>query len=317
MRGRGLSAPARLLGAVLLAVVLACCLGVRTARARDRVDETRDGLLSVSYADEETVVAGAKVELRRVASISGFDDFSPVGAYGGYGLDFGPEDARGWRSLAQTLAGYAARDGLAADASVVTDAGGTAVFPDLELGLYLVTSEPAERDGMVCTQEPALVSVPMEDEYGAWSYDAACVLKFEKSPMESVSLRAVKLWLDDEGRARPQSVEVQLVGNSEVVDTQTLSAEGGWSCSWGDLDPAVAWSVVEAEVPEGYAGTVYRSGDTFVVENRATSPAPDPGASVPKTGEPASAAPLALAAGAALCVAARALRRRLGTGGGR
>ena len=242
-----------------------------------------------------------------MASISGFDDFSPVGAYGGYGLDFGPEDARGWRSLAQTLAGYAARDGLAADASVVTDAGGTAVFPDLELGLYLVTSEPAERDGMVCAQEPALVSVPMEDEYGAWSYDAACVLKFEKSPMESVSLRAVKLWLDDEGRARPQSVEVQLVGNSEVVDTQTLSAE----------DPAVAWSVVEAEVPEGYAETVRRSGDTFVVENRATSPAPDPGASVPKTGEPAPASPLALAAGAALCVVARALRRRPGTGGGR
>lgn len=317
MRGRGLSAPARLLGAVLLAAVLACCLGVRPAWARDRVDETRGGSLSVSYADEETVVAGARVELRRVASISGFDDFSPVGAYGGYGLDFRPEDARGWRSLAQTLAGYVARDGLAADAVAVTDASGAAVFPDLELGLYLVTSETIECDGAVCAQEPALVSVPMEDEYGAWSYDVACVLKFEKSPMESVSLRAVKLWLDDDGGARPQSVEVQLVGNGKVVDTRTLSAEDGWRCSWDDLDPEVAWNVVEAEVPEGYAGTVHRSGDTFVVENRATSPVPEPGASVPKTGEPASAAPLVLAAGAVLCATARALRRRPGAGGDR
>ena len=276
MRGRRL----RMLAAALLAVVALCCFDVTVAYARDRVDETSVGSLTVRYVDEGVGVAGARIELRRVAEMSGFADFSPCEAFAGYSIDLEPEDAEGWRALAQTLEGYVARDGIAADAEALTAADGTATFPGLAPGLYLVTSGRVEQGGYAYVQEPALVSVPMEDEAGAWDYDALVNLKFEREPVEApgqtVDVSAVKLWVDDEAQTRPSSVEVQLLRDGTVVGTCELSAENGWACSWEGLDAASDWHVVEAEASEGYTVTVRREGDVFVIENRARDDAGDP-----------------------------------------
>lgn len=321
MRDGRLRALAGRFAVTLLAVVTVLCLGAGPALARDRVDENQTGSLSVTYADEGVGIAGANVELRRVASIHDFASFSPLDAYADYGLDFEPENSEGWRALAQTIAGYVARDGIEPDASAVTGEDGTVSFAGLELGLYLVTSDEVEHEGVIYTQEPALVSVPMENDADAWVYDATSVLKFEKreAPQEeAVSVSAVKLWVGDDEKTRPQSVSVQLLDDGEVIDEQILSSENGWTHTWDGLDAAGSLSVVESEVPEGYTGTVRREGDTFVVENRAKrfstevpggnvsepgSTIPDTSGTVPSTGEPALPLALVAAIGGTMIVA--------------
>lgn len=321
MRDGRLRALAARLTVMLLAVVTVLCLGAGPALARDRVDETQAGSLSVTYADEGVGVAGASVELRRVASVHDFASFSLLDAYADYGLDFEPENSEGWRALAQTIAGYVARDGIEPDASAVTGEDGTVSFANLELGLYLVTSDEVEHEGVIYTQEPALVSVPMENDADAWVYDATSVLKFEKrvAPQEeAVSVSAVKLWVGDDEKTRPLSVGVQLLDDGEVIDEQILSSENGWTHTWDGLDAAGSWSVVESEVPEGYTGTVRREGDAFVVENRAKrsstevpgggspepgSTIPDTSGTVPSTGEPAVPLAVVAAIGGTMIVA--------------
>ena len=279
MRGRRFRGLTSVVLGVLLALAAVVLAAPRVARAYGLVDTSCEGSLTVVYRDGDVGVSGVEVELRHVASVSQTVRLTLDEDYAVYGVSLDIDDADGWRAAAQTLAGYVERDELAADDASVTDADGRATFSGLEPGLYLVTSAPIVQGGTRYEQEPALVMVPQLQADDTWEYDAVVELKHEDTPLpppvthESVSV--VKLWLSDDAATRPASVTVQLLRDGVVVDTQVLSSANGWAHTWTDLDSSYAWTVVEASVPEGYAGTVHREGDTFIIENEAEPDDPD------------------------------------------
>ena len=81
---------------------------------------------------------------------------------------------------------------------------------------------------------------------------------------EETSVTVTKGWIDnnDADENRPESVEVQLTADGETVgDTVTLSADNNWTNTWSELPlnddgEAIAYSVVEVDVPVGYTSSV-------------------------------------------------------------
>lgn len=275
---------------VLLAcAVVAALLTPATARAiiYDRIDVDREGSLAVRLLDGTEPLPGARFSLWRVADVASDASFTLTGEFAGYRVDLSQLESSEWRAAAQTLAAYAARDGLVPDAMVETDADGRADFGPQKTGLYLLVADEFEYNGRVWQVESALVSVPDLDDSGAWNYDVAADAKSTSHLAPIDELVVQKVWADDDDAAgaRPQSVTVQLLGDGKVTAEVTLSAANGWRHTFENLDGEVSWTVVEKEVPAPYAVSVSREGTTFTVTNTAPdTPLPGTGEKLPQTG---------------------------------
>lgn len=82
-------------------------------------------------------------------------------------------------------------------------------------------------------------------------------------------------------------MEITICKDGVVQEKQTLSSANNWTYQW--TATGSTWSVLERQVPEGYAVTVQRSGSSFFVTNTRSStpipaPTPVPG-NRPKTGD--------------------------------
>ena len=89
-----------------------------------------------------------------------------------------------------------------------------------------------------------------------------------------------KRWVDGDGKARPESIQVVLLADGLAVGQATLNAANGWKASWKDLpvnrndsgktgsQKAIAYTVKEVNVPAGYISTVSGSAKAgFVITN--------------------------------------------------
>lgn len=93
----------------------------------------------------------------------------------------------------------------------------------------------------------------------------------------TTKIAALKIWEDDgQEDKRPESIEVQLLKNGEVYDTQTLNKENGWKYTWDKLPAEFQWSVVEKEVSDSYR-VIYenenmKNGKRWVIRNKVIVP---------------------------------------------
>lgn len=275
------------LSALLLALLL--LLPISGAFAAGGASAAENGSIAVRFAGLE----GAAFRLYRVADVLPGGEFALSGDFAAYPVALDAPDAAAWRALAQTLAGYAARDGLAPLQTASTDSGGRAVFSGLADGVYLVAGERFRAGDTIYTPSPLLVFLPFADADGALSRAAEADCKYESetvpTPGTTVKRRALKVWRDGDGDGRPAFIEVQLLRDGRVFDTVRLREENNWSHTWTGLDADFAWSVVETAVPAGYTVRVERAGITFVLTN--TRPEPEepeepetPGGRLPQTG---------------------------------
>ena len=76
-----------------------------------------------------------------------------------------------------------------------------------------------------------------------------------------------KVWRLDDGGTAADSVTVNLLRNGRVADSVTLSADNGWTHTWTGLSGSDTWTVEEADVPDGFAASVTRSGMNFTITN--------------------------------------------------
>lgn len=146
-----------------------------------------------------------------------------------------------------------------------------------------------QEDGKTQIYEPqtALIALPedsKETSEGKDPYQVTAVLKFEKNDKpgkpeekEETKIHVLKVWKQDQEEERPESIVVELLqmdveGNTTVVDRQTLTKENQWSYTWKNLSAQMRWSVSEAEVPKGYTVAVTREGNTVVLTNTAKKP---------------------------------------------
>ena len=230
-------------------------------------------------------VEGMELSLYRVAEYEESGSFTLTEQFQKYPVSLEQKSQEGWQGTADALADYIRRDGITADAVLISGSDRTVCFTDLNWGLYLVLGQTTElqEDGKTQIYEPqtALIALPedsKETSEGTDPYQVTAVLKFEKNDKpgnpEETKIHVLKVWKQDQEKERPDSIVVELLqtdveGNTTVVDRQTLTKENQWSYTWKNLSTLMRWSVSEAEVPNGYTVAVTREGDTVVLTNTA------------------------------------------------
>lgn len=266
----------------------------QSAGAFSRIDTERPVSLTLRCQKDNKTFSGAEFSLYRVADVSATARFTLTGDFQAYPVSLDQPDSAGWRALAETLAAYAARDGLTPLDSGKTGSDGVLKFPTDEQrtmlpGLYLVTGRPCVSGSYTYTPSPFLVSLPnLDRETDQWVYDESVEPKYtrenhgggdsggEGSNDTTVNRKVLKVW-DDDGyeTQRPEQIVVQLLRNGKVYRTAALNAENNWRYTWYNLDAGYDWQLVEETVPEGYTVSVSQDGITFVVTNTCQPDSPD------------------------------------------
>lgn len=270
----------KLLGRRLLNCLVCLCMVVMLfspeVYAREAIDTQKTGSLTIQYPCE-----GAEFHLYRVANVSRIGEYTLAGDFKQYEVSLQQPDQAGWKNLASTLEAYVVRDGLTPLASDKVKENGELKFGPLMPGMYLVLGEKYISEGYVYTPESFLISVPNLDDSEKWVYDLTSNVKYERQPenpdKEVADYKVLKVWDDknDKKEKRPEKIEVQLLCDSEVWDTVTLSKENNWRHMWTDLDVSHTWRVTEKDVPENYKVTVTKEGTSFVVTNKYVELPPD------------------------------------------
>lgn len=267
--------------AVLLAFLCLAALLPARASAAGAIDTGREVRLAIEYRHDGQPVAAVPFDLYYVASVDSYAGFTLAGAFADYPVTLDGLSAAEWTALAETLAAYAERDGLAPLDSGETDAQGSLTFPNrqerLLPGLYLVVGRRLVTDGSVYTTEPFLISLPnLED--GAWRYEVTTSPKHTRTevppspPEDTVDRRVIKLWQGDAAELRPDAVVIELLRDGTVFGTVTLNEANHWRYTWEGLPKynadgsAIEWRVTE-QVPKGYTVRITRDGGTFLVVN--------------------------------------------------
>lgn len=180
--------------------------------------------------------------------------------------------------LASTLASYVNTGFTENIDEVGTNALGEAKFTGLDAGIYLVVGSSTEVNGILYTPKPALIRIPGHDMQGKLVKDVVASVKYDRLvlPPEPISRTVTKVWDDDDSPNRPKSVTVQLLKDGEKYDEQVLSADSDWSYTWEELDPASEWSVIEADVPDGYTVSVSLEDTEFIITNKGDEVVPPP-----------------------------------------
>ena len=293
-------------GSVMAALLFCVMLLQQTVFA---ADPEQTGSIRLNYS----AVDNAEFKVYRAGEITDNWEFVLTGAFQDIPADLNDLDTEAMTELSETLAAYAAADGIEPDYSGRTDENGQVVFEGLTKGLYLIIGESVIWDGMRYDPVPFLLTVPSQDAEGAWNYQTEADVKYETSvpEKEETEYKVVKYWVGDgSGNARPVQITVDILRDGILYDTQTLTAENNWSYSWTAEDNGSVWQVVEREIPDHYTVKVEKNKTMFLLTNTYAGDTPE---EVPKTGD--SSVPLLLVtilslSGMVLILAGLAVRGR-------
>lgn len=255
--------------ALLLCLLLFAGMLPLKTLAAEGIDPGREASLTVVCGEGEEKFAGVSFSIYKVADVSVDGTYRMTGEFAEYQVTGAVLDRAGWTDFAATLAGYVERDHVEALETGSTGESGTVRFPAqsrMNAGLYLVLGDAFSGSGKVWTPTPFVVQIPALDETGEWLYDVSANVKMEsrsENPEGTVRRRVIKVW---NGPAQ-REVEVQLLCDGQVYDTQKLSEENAWTYEWAGLDASRSWRVTEAQVPQGYWVSVTMEGITFRITN--------------------------------------------------
>ena len=265
-------------GSVMAALLFCVMLLQQTVFA---ADPEKTGSIRLNYS----AVDNAEFKVYRAGEITDNWEFVLTGAFQDIPADLNDLDTEAMTELSETLAAYAAADGIEPDYSGRTDENGQVVFEGLTKGLYLIIGESVIQDGMRYDPVPFLLTVPSQDAEGAWNYQTEADVKYETSvpEKEETEYKVVKCWVGDgSGNARPVRITVDILKDGVLFDTQTLTAENNWTYSWTAEDDGSVWQVVEREIPDHYTVKVEKNKTMFLLTNTYAGDTPE---EVPKTGD--------------------------------
>ena len=187
--------------AVVTALLLAVTL-VRSVWAVPVLDRERTYTLRLDCRYEGRALPGAAVRLFRVADVDVRGRYTAVADFAASGVALtGLDSAAQRREAAQTLSDWAKQQALTPLTSQTSGGDGTAVFPGLKAGLYLVETGPLYGTAGVYTFTPLLAAVPVLNGTGdGWAEETAVQPKaaFERNETPSGP---------DSGPDTPPSVE--------------------------------------------------------------------------------------------------------------
>ena len=164
----------------MTAILLIC-----PAAAIETIDNTQTGSLTVQSNYSGQALTDMPFAIYRVADVSRYGIFTLLPQYEESGAavnQLEQSDALDWRTQAQKLAQWIQTNHLSADAEKSTNKNGTAVFSQLDTGLYLVIGSDTKVSGTQYHSAPFLVSVPEQTSDGtAWAYAVTANPKSEPS----------------------------------------------------------------------------------------------------------------------------------------
>ncbi len=266
----------------LLCFVLSMCLlilpsnvcAVSTTEATQPIRTDSECTLSITYGYDGLKFASAEVSIYKIASVSADFQYTYTNDFAPVKLDLnGIDTSDDWNTVKSTLDSFIASNKIKPTTTVKTDENGVAVFKKLSVGLYFVSMTAVNKDGFRYYFYPTLVSLPnLNAQTKDWDYSVSVAPKPEVDPPDDnthddVRYKVVKLWRNDHGISRPNTVTVDIIRNYTVVKTVILSEATGWSYEWiADNDGSV-WNVAERNVPSDYVSVVDKYTTTFTITN--------------------------------------------------
>ena len=282
--------------------------------AREPIDLTRTANLTIHFEAEDGPVHGVNFKIYKVAEISEFSDYTPIGRFAEYPVSFENNTADSWRKLSTTLYGYVVNDPEAEpDITASTDAEGNIKLENMELGLYLVLGASFNHDRQDYVPEPFLVNLPgIMDDNDTWLFDVTSKVKYSNSTdSQPVDIEVLKVWNDNDNPDRPDGIVVQLYDGYTISETVILNKDNNWHYKWSNIYGGTTWSVREVDVPEGYTVSIDKQGTCFVITNSKDGiPPKKPGGKLPQTGVLWWPVPMLVCAGMAIFLVGWIRRRR-------
>lgn len=278
----------RILALLLMFVLLIAMVPAPAAAA----DST--GSITIHFVKNSVSVPNANFKIYKVASVDVYGNVTLTSQFSKYSYISGLnnlKDTEGlnkldWLDIAGTLSSYVQADKVVATKSGKTGTDGKLKCSNLSYGWYLIMGDAVTYEKKTYTPYPFMVAVPCVNETGdGWIYDVTVVPKSEVKedpdtppdtppgpPPTTVSRKVEKVW-DDKGfeTLRPTEIEVQLLRNGTVHDTQKLNKDNNWRYTWDKLDSKQKWTVVEKEQPK-YVVKIQQQGITFLVTNTYVGP---------------------------------------------
>ena len=231
--------------------------------ATESADLHRQGSISVTLTErvDNTLIAGAELSLYRVADVFYGNDGALQYRYttAFENCDFAVTDS----DLAKKLEGFVENKSIDS-IKMTTDGQGKAVFPELDMGLYLVIQSNTVSGYSPC--KPFIVSLPLETK-GVYPYDVDASPKTEIAKLTDITIQ--KVWNKDETASLPESITVQLLLGDDVIKTAILTEKNGWKVTYENMAQSDEYTVREENVPKGYTATYQKNGYNFTVTNTA------------------------------------------------
>lgn len=228
--------------ALLLAALLVCLLPVNAAAENL-------GTLTLSYPVDGTVYHIYSVGSLKNGRIVMDAAFKNV-------------DTSDYAAAASTMANMIKRAGVGQELASATVTEGRAVFRDLPMAVYLVQGDPSELEGVRYWPTPFLLSIPQEDDQGAFFWDVTASGKKEMD----MDISVVKRWVGDIVIYRPTGITVRLMHDGKIYGNPVvLNYTNNWSYTWENLPPD-NWYVTEDASPR-YTTAITREGNTFIITN--------------------------------------------------
>lgn len=161
---------------------------------------------------------------------------------------------------AQDIYKYIVKNNIAGISN--TSINGNAGFSGLQSGIYLI----ACADNQACKFNPYLVFIPDKD---TGDLNVITAPKTEENLQNNKNIYVVKKWQDSNNifNTRPDSIDVNLKRNDDIIEKISLNKENGWSYTFTKLQDEGEYTV-EEEYVSGYIA--YYSGnaeDGFIITN--------------------------------------------------
>ena len=179
---------------------------------------------------------------------------------------------KAYAEYAQTLYEYAVTNSITHTATAISNSSGVASYTGLEIGVYLIYSEPLRVGTFTYVAAPILIAIPSWDAInGSYVYDCTVNAKCEEIE-DNIDYSVRKVWKDSGYESnRPSSITAKIYLDGAEYQTITLSSANNWSYSWS-YEPGHTFSVREVSTASNYTASVTQSGYVFTITNTYTPP---------------------------------------------
>lgn len=216
---------------------------------------------------ENKPVAGAEWSIFKAAEKNEDGEYTLVGDFAEYPVDLsGVTETSQMQDIADTLESYTKTDSLTAVSTAVTDEQGIASLTVDGAGLYLVTGKSFDSETQKFT--PSAMFVEVDDKVLGEGEMTVYAKYTIEDITEEADFSVKKTWVvpNNDEKAIPKSVKVEIYCDGEVKETVTLDASNKWEYAWKG-DGKSEWAVKEIDVPESFTVVTKNSGGEFSITN--------------------------------------------------